>query len=520
VEVLTITKDNTTEIEIYPIEKETLNALYNLGGKAGPEDISKHSKIPLKKILTSIYSLQNKNLVKVQEKEITKIELTREGLEYAENGLPEYRLLKLLLQRKKISIKELLEKGIEGLEKKQINLAIGHLRNKKWAKIVKDKEPYVVITEEGRKTVEKELPEQVVLKTLREKRQATLEEIGKQEIINQLIKRKLLIAKTETQRTVIITELGKDIIEGKIKTPEMVKKLTRELIVTGRWKEVKLKKYDVTIEPPKIYPGKKHPYLEFLEEVRRALIGLGFQEARGPYVELEFYNFDLLFQAQDHPAREIHDSYILEYPNKGEIKSKELVERVKATHENGWITGSRGWGYKWSFDLARRLVLRSQTTAVSMRYLIEHKQPPIKMFCIDRVFRPDVLDATHSMEFCQCEGIVVDKGLTLRHLLGALKEILQALGFKEFKFKPGYFPFTEPSVECFIKHPKLGWIEVAGSGLFRPEVLLPLDIPHPEVQVLAWGIGVERLAMTALGVNDIRYLRTHDLEWLREKEVL
>lgn len=515
-----ITKETSTEIEVYPIERETLSTLYNLGGKATPEEISKESNIPLKKILTSIYSLQNKNLVRVHEKEITKVELTEEGLEYAEKGLPEYRLLKALLQKTKIPIRELLEKGIEGLEKTQINLAIGHLRSKKWAKIIKDKDPYIVITKEGEIAAKEGLPEQEVLKIVMEKKQAIVEEIGKPKIVEELIKRKLATTKTETQRTVIITELGKDVIEGKVKIPEMVKKLTRDLVVTGKWKEVKLKKYDVTIEPPKIYPGKKHPYLEFLEEVRRALIGLGFQEARGPYVELEFYNFDLLFQAQDHPAREIHDSYILEYPNKGEIKSKELVEKVKATHENGWITGSRGWGYKWSFDLARRLILRSQTTAVSMRYLIEHKQPPIKMFCIDRVFRPDVLDATHSMEFCQCEGIVVDKGLTLRHLLGALKEILQALGFKEFKFKPGYFPFTEPSVECFIKHPELGWIEVAGSGLFRPEVLIPLNIPHPEVQVLAWGIGVERLAMTALGVNDIRYLRTHDLEWLREKEVL
>ena len=519
-EVPNITRRDTNEMEIYPIERETLNALYALGGKATPGKLSEYSKIPLKKILTSIYSLKNKKLVEVREKEITKIELTEEGLEYAEKGLPEYRVLKILLQKTKVPIKELLEKGIEGLMKKQINLAIGHLRSKKWAKIIKDKEPCIAITEEGAKIVEEGLPEQEILKTVREKKQITIEEIEKPKIIDELIRRKLVIAKNETQRTVIITELGKDVAKGKIVIPEMVKKLTRELIVTGRWKEVKLKKYDVTIEPPKIYPGKKHPYLEFLEEVRRALIGLGFQEAKGPYVELEFYNFDLLFQAQDHPAREIHDSYLLKYPSKGEIKSKELAERVRAIHENGWITGSRGWGYKWSFDLAQRLILRSQTTAVSMRYLIEHKQPPIKMFCIDRVFRPDVLDATHSMEFCQCEGIVVDKGLTLRHLLGALKEILQALGFKEFKFKPGYFPFTEPSVECFIKHPELGWIEVAGSGLFRPEVLIPLDIPYPEVQVLAWGIGVERLAMTALGVNDIRYLRTHDLEWLREKEVL
>ena len=226
------------------------------------------------------------------------------------------------------------------------------------------------------------------------------------------------------------------------------------------------------------------------------------------------WNFDVLFQPQDHPAREIHDSYQIKNPRYGFLKDKRLVEKVKKTHEYGWITGSKGWGYRWDADIARRLVMRSQTTAVSARFLSKHKKPPIKMFCVSRVFRPDVLDAKHAMEFYHCEGIVVDENLTFKHLLGMLSEIVKALDIGKVEFKPGYFPFTEPSVEAFVYHPKIGWMEAAGEGLFRPEVTRPLGVKYP---VLAWGIGVDRLAMVKLGVDDIRELHSRRLDFLREK---
>jgi len=130
------------------------------------------------------------------------------------------------------------------------------------------------------------------------------------------------------------------------------------------------------------------------------------------------------------------------------------------------------------------------------------------------VFRPDVLDAKHSMEFTQLEGIIGDRNITLRNLLGLLKKFAKALNLGEVKFRPGYFPFTEPSVESFVKHPKLGWVEFVGSGMFRPEVLMPLGIDFP---VIAWGIGFDRLAMIRLGIDDIRELYTKKLDLLREK---
>jgi len=135
------------------------------------------------------------------------------------------------------------------------------------------------------------------------------------------------------------------------------------------------------------------------------------------------------------------------------------------------------------------------------------------MFCLSKVFRPDVIDAKHSVEFHQLDGIIGDYVINFRHLLGILATIAKELGFEAIKFVPGYFPFTEPSVEGFVKHPKLGWVECLGAGLFRPEVLKPLDIDY---QVIAWGIGVDRLAMIRLGINDIRDLHTMRLDKLRD----
>ena len=194
------------------------------------------------------------------------------------------------------------------------------------------------------------------------------------------------------------------------------------------------------------------------------------------------------------------------------MPDENLIAKVKATHEGGWITESTGWGGMWSKDEAAKLIMRSQTTSVSARTLFEMGDKPGKYFTIDTNFRPDVIDANHLMEFAQCEGIVVGENLTLSHLLGFLKEIAEAVGIKEVKYKPAFFPFTEPSAELYGK---MGgkWIELGGSGLFRPELLKPLGINNS--QVLAWGLGIGRLAMIKLGINDIRMLYSDDLHFLR-----
>ena len=238
----------------------------------------------------------------------------------------------------------------------------------------------------------------------------------------------------------------------------------------------------------------------------------------GPTIETEFWNFDALFQAQNHPSRTWTQTYRLKKPKKGKLPGKKTVKKVKASHENGWKTGSKGWGYKWSKDKAKKLMPRAHTTCLSARKLAKGPDIPGKYFAIARCYRPDVIDATHAVEFNQVEGIVVDKDLNFRNLLGILKQFAKEIaGAENVKFYPDYYPFTEPSVQMSVKHSELGWIELGGAGIFREELTKPLGV---DVPVIAWGLGIDRLAMLALDIKDIRYLFSQDLEWLRKEKVI
>ncbi len=248
------------------------------------------------------------------------------------------------------------------------------------------------------------------------------------------------------------------------------------------------------------------------------LASLGFEEFDGPLVETEFWNSDALFMPQFHSARDIHDSYSLSDPAKpGEIAKAKSIEEpwlsnVASAHENGGKTGSRGWNYAFDREFTRRLILRSQGTVLSAKTLPKAKIPG-KYFGIVRCFRYDRVDATHLPDFYQTEGIVLGETVNLRTLLGMLDMFAREVaGAKEVKYVPGYFPFTEPSVEVHIKHPVLGWFELGGSGIFRPEVTQSLGV---DVPVAAWGIGIDRMALMALGLNDLRDLFSGNIEDVR-----
>ncbi|MCK4405391.1 MAG: phenylalanine--tRNA ligase subunit alpha, partial [Hadesarchaea archaeon] len=312
-------------------------------------------------------------------------------------------------------------------------------------------------------------------------------------------------------RELDLTELGNQALALGVELVEEVSELTHELLVSGRWREVRLRRYDVVAPGAPVHPGKVHPQQQVIDELREILLEMGFVEIRSNFVESEFWNFDALFQAQDHPAREIHDSLSLSKPERTKLPSPALVRRVAAAHERG-VAGSTGWGYKFNIEVSRRPVLCSQTTAATVRYLASHPEPPVKVFCINRVYRHEKIDYKHLAEFYQAEGIVMDPKLTLRDMLGYLKQVMVKLGLPKVRFRPGYFPYTEPSVEADVYFPEKGeWLEVLGAGMFRPELLRPLGIRYP---VLAWGIGFSRLAMIRLGIEDIRDLFNNDLEWL------
>lgn len=489
-------------LRLSEIELRVLRAVKRAGGRSSSSQLVSLEQLDRSALMSALERLASKGLLKLKKVEDELLTLTIEGLSYAKHGLPERRLYEASVPSAPLDeVKSKLN-----MDNATFSIALGWARRKGWVEVKGN-----II--KALKAPEEDADERIIRK---------IAELGSvlasnletpRECIERLKKRSLVVARPLIEVEVELTPEGSSaasVLEGQVE----VSVLTSEMLRSRSWMAVKLRPYDVTAEPYVTYPGKKHFYLDFLDEIREIMVSMGFIEQEGPLVETEFWNFDALFQAQDHPAREIHDSFRVKRPSYGWIEDEELVERVKRVHEDGWTTGSRGWGYRWDYQVARRLVLRTQTTAVSVRYLSKRPKPPVRMFCLSRVYRPDVLDARHSMEFTQLDGIYGDYGITLRHLLGIIEELASALGLGEVKFKPGYFPFTEPSVEGFVKHPTLGWIEFVGSGMFRPEVLGPLGIDYP---VAAWGIGVDRLAMTVLGIDDIRELYTYKLDWLRTR---
>ena len=295
-------------------------------------------------------------------------------------------------------------------------------------------------------------------------------------------------------------------------TGEELGAVTQELLEKGAWKEASFRPYNINAPAARLQPGRRNAYVEFLESVKDKLVSLGFEEFDGGLVETEFWNSDALFMPQFHSARDIHDVYHLAEPTKAKSIEEPYLSAVAETHQNGGATGSRGWDYGFDREFTKRLILRSQGTVLSARQLPKAKVPG-KYFGIARCFRYDRVDATHLSDFYQTEGIVLGEEVNLRTLLGFLEMFaIEVAGAKEVKYVPGYFPFTEPSVEVHIKHPVLGWFELGGSGIFRPEVTEPLGVKCP---VLAWGIGIDRMALMALGLNDLRELFSPDIESVR-----
>jgi len=284
------------------------------------------------------------------------------------------------------------------------------------------------------------------------------------------------------------------------------------MIKAKEWKNRKFRHYELNSKAPVIYGGKKQPYREFLDKVRQKFLSMGFAEMTGPLVETEFWDMDALFMPQFHSARDIHEAYHVKNPRYGDL-DEEIVKKVIEAHENG-VDGSKGWNYEFNEEKTKRLILRTQTTALSARQLSSKDlKIPGKYFGIARCFRYDVIDYKHLPDFNQVEGIVIGENLNFQHLKGLLRMFAKEFaGIEEIKITPAYFPFTEPSCELHAKHPKLGWIELGGAGILRPEVCKPLGVNVP---VLAWGLGIDRLAMFNLEIADIRQLYSHDLRFLR-----
>jgi phenylalanyl-tRNA synthetase alpha chain len=507
-------------VELRAQEQKLLSAVEQLGESASVEALIDACGFPDTAVMRNALTLQEKNLIAIQAQCQNIIKLTAEGQQYAQNGLPERKLILTVAQLGgTANLGEAAKQA--GLEPQFIQIALGWSIRKKWAFFNSQTNTIRITDALLHQTVIPEGCDETLLKYLCEKQQSAQEDLSTElkEAVEQLKKRKLLTVEPKTKRLLKITVEGKKALSEATPAPQEVTQLTPELIITGKWKTTKLQKYNIEAPVAKTWAGKKHPYLTFLDELRAKLVTLGFKEMTGTCVETGFFNFDALNVPQDHPARESSDIYYIKDPQQGDIsKYSKVTEHVKETHENGWKTGSTGWGYKYSFDVAKRLLLRGHGTCLSARTL-ESKtlEIPSRYFSIARVYRPEITDKTHLSEFNQVEGIIIDENLTLKDLLGVLgKFALEIAGADKVRFKPDYFPFTEPSVELSAYKEGYGWIEFGGSGIFRPEVTLPLGIKAP---VIAWGLGVDRLFMMHAGIDDIRSIFSQDLDWLRKKQV-
>ena len=503
-----------SQVKLREMELRILEALSKSKAEMTVSDLEKETGLDHVAIVRTSAWLSEKGLVKQKEAKKVYAGLLPEGYECVERGLPERRLLDTIIRLGGSGILTELSKETS-LSGKDLNIALGWLRRKRWANFSKrDGEILLQAGEKAPLGRDEEL-----LKVLRDKGEMEISESPRdtKEIIDSLRKRNLVKLRQETVRSLVLTEKGAKLLQSGVSVAEEVSVLTPDLIKSGKWRETVFRKYDVEAPVRAVYPGKIHPVIELINEIREIFLDLGFTEIRGPFVESAFWNFDALFQPQDHPAREMHDTFYLKFPKTARLPDKEAVRRVSNTHEDGWETGSTGWCYKWSARVARQTILRTHTTAPTIRYLAAHPEPPVKVFSVDRVYRNEKLDYKHLAEFFQIEGIIVDENVTLRDLMGTLTEFYKRLGFERVQFWPSYFPYTEPSLQSTVYVEEFGWIELCGMGIFRREVTIPLGVKVP---VLAWGGGFERLAMLRLGLEDIRDLYRNDLGWIRRTPIL
>ncbi len=496
--------------------KKVLLALQGFKGGVDVPDIAERTGLDQAAVMRGALSLAQHNLARMSERKLSTATITTEGNEYAKRGLPERRMLEALAKGGPDLASAVASRA--GITKEQAYVSLGWLRRKGWAEFAKKADRTVlVVTEEGKGALSQKFADEVLL----EKLSACDIPAGEipaelREALGTLVERKLASVEEKIQRKLTPTDLGEQALALGIEIKEEVTELTHELLASGGWRNVEFRRYDVKIPGTPVYPAKIHPQQQVIDELREILLEMGFVEIKSLLVESEFWNFDALFQAQDHPAREIHDSLSLSKPARAKLPAA-LLKRVAEAHEVG-VAGSRGWGYKFNPEISARPVMCSQTTAATVRYLATKPKPPVKIFSIDRVYRHEKIDYKHLAEFYQAEGIVMAPKLTLRDMLGYLKQILLKTGLPKIRFRPGYFPYTEPSVEADAYFPeKREWVELLGAGMFRPELLRPLGIRYP---VLAWGIGLSRLILIKLGLDDIRNLYNNDLEWLSKRRLV
>ena len=451
----------------HDIEKKIITSLKDNATQT-PDSLESSTNLSPDQIRRGIEWLKLKDLAIVTESKTSTISLGKNGLESFQKGLPERRLL------------DLLNNGPRKLSDLQKELgpvfgpAMGLARKNNWVDTSAD--------QISLKDLPSDLPGE-----------KTLKQIGNNALSqNEIDKNDLLIL---LKRPDFIVE---DIIK------------TKEITLTDSAKSLVLSDssgaIDVEAKVPEIFVARTHPLKDTLDEISEIFVTLGFSEIIGNMTQSSFWNFDALFTPQDHPARELQDTFYLDGISTKKIATPEQIRKVSDSHK-------KNWRYNWDINEARKMALRTHTTCVTIKHLAENKPDEARVFSLGRVFRNEKVSYKHLVEFNQIEGVVVGKDANLRNLMGIQREFYKRIGITKIKFWPTFFPYTEPSLQTMVYNERLGkWIELFGMGIFRPEVTKPLGITKP---VLAWGGGIERIAMLKYGLDDVREFYNNNLNWLR-----
>ncbi|MEX0855059.1 MAG: phenylalanine--tRNA ligase subunit alpha [Nitrosopumilaceae archaeon] len=457
---------------LHPIEKQIIKSLKE-SKSSTPEKLVESTKLSIDQVRRGMEWLKLKGLADIQEIEKTFLRLGKNGLDAKNNGLPERKLVNEIQEGPK-SFEE-----IRNVLKSDFNAAIANAKKNDWIQIEKG-ESSSKISLKG-----KALPssEEKLIDFLGadEKLVTDIEDI---DALTLLKKRPDFITENFTKfKTISLSEKAKDIDVDSS---------------TGA--------IDVEAKVPTTYVARIHPLKETINEIREIFVSLGFSEVLGNLAQPSFWNFDALFTPQDHPAREMQDTFYLKDMKASKFATSSQINQVSRSHK-------KGWRYDWNMSEAQRMTLRTHTTCVTIKHLADNKPDESRIFSLGRVFRNEKVSYKHLAEFNQVEGIVIGKNVTLRDLMGLQEEFYRRIGLTKIKFWPTFFPYTEPSLQSMVYNDRLGkWIELFGMGIFRPEVTKPLGITKP---VLAWGGGIERIAMLKYGLDDVREFYNNNLNWLR-----
>jgi len=472
------------------------------------DEIAKKSELDKTSVLRALDFLGNKGILEIEHFKKKIVEIGVNGALYKKRGLPERRLLNLMTEKRILKLEDAQKQS--SLSDDEFKAAIGVLKKKVLIEIKNEKITLVGSGEE----ISKRSLEEIFLDSLPIDYSSLTPE--QTYALKSLERRKEIIQIKEDETVKIsLTKLGEELTKSEKKFGELVEAITPKLLEKeSLWKGKKFRRYDVTSPLPLINGGKRHFVNQASDYARKVWTDMGFEEMSGDMLQTSFWVFDALFTAQDHPVREMQDTFFTN--KKGELPDKKIVKAIKESHEKG-VDGSKGWQYNWDEEEAKKMVLRTHTTAISSNTLASLKREniPAKFFAIGKCFRNETADWSHGFEFNQTEGIVVGENLNFRNLLGYLKEFFKKMGFEKIRFIPSYYPYTEPSVQIDVWHPeKKKWFELGGAGIFRPEVTIPLF--GEKITVLAWGPGFDRMIMDYYNIKDLRDMYKNDLTQIRK----